>query len=245
MPKAPSEKTSTAEAQRNLEAKQATLERIRDSLAAAPDRATWGDRARGPVGPRLPRSTPPATRGEIEALTARFREALEAVSGRCTVASDEAAAAEQVEEILAQCEARTIAVSDAPLVRSVTRRLRPGRKILPDADATALFGCDVGITSAQWAVAETGTLALESDAERHRLASLVPPVHIALVAATRLRRTLAEVLEGIDDGATRPSPVLTFITGPSRTSDIELTLAIGVHGPGALHVILVSEVMPD
>jgi len=243
---ATTERASTAEAYRNLEAKQATLERIRDSLARAPDRATWGDRARGPVAPRLARSAPSSmTRAEIAILAAGFREALEAVSGRCTVVSDAAAAAERVEEILAEGEARTIAVSDAPLVKSVTRRLRRGREVLQDADAAALFGCDVGITSAQWAVAETGTLVLESNAERHRLASLVPPVHIALVSANRLRRTLAEVLEDLDDRAAQPFPVVTFITGPSRTSDIELTLAIGVHGPGELHVIVVEEVMLD
>jgi L-lactate dehydrogenase complex protein LldG len=240
-------KTRATEAQRNLEAKQATLKRIRDSLAAAPDRATWGDRARDHVAPRPPRSTLPSmTRAEVETLAASFGEALEAVSGRCTLVGDEAAAAERVEEILAHCDARTIALSDAPLVKAVTRRLRPGgRELLQDANAAALFGCDVGITSAQWAVAETGTLVLESDAERHRLASLVPPVHIALVSAKRLRRTLAEVLEDLNDRAVQSSPVVTLITGPSRTSDIELTLAIGVHGPGELYVIVVGEGTPD
>ena len=53
--------------------------------------------------------------------------------------------------------------------------------------APLLFECDGGITSAQWAIAETGTLVLESKGERHRLVSLVPPVHIAVVEAGRIR----------------------------------------------------------
>ena len=181
------------------------------------------------------------TRAEVETLGESFRQALEAVSGRCTLVSGEPAAAERVEGILAEVNARSVAVSDAPLVTAVTRRLRPPRELLQHAEAAAFFECDVGMTSAQWAVAETGTLVLESDDERHRLASLVPPVHIALVSADRLRPTLAEVLEDMEHRAVRPSPAVTFITGPSRTSDIELTLAIGVHGPRELYVIVVGE----
>jgi L-lactate dehydrogenase complex protein LldG len=93
-------------------------------------------------------------------------------------------------------------------------------------------------------VAETGTLVLESDAERHRLASLVPTAHVALVEARRVRQTLGEVLLDIDGrndgGGEGLSRAVTFITGPSRTSDIELTLAIGVHGPAELYVIIIE-----
>jgi L-lactate dehydrogenase complex protein LldG len=104
-----------------------------------------------------------------------------------------------------------------------------------------LFDCDLGVTGAQWAVAETGTLVLESDAERHRLASLVPAAHVALVEARRVRQTLGEVLREIDGrGPEGLSRAITFITGPSRTSDIELTLAIGVHGPAELYVVIIG-----
>lgn len=230
----------------NLDARQAVLTAIRASLAGAPDHVARAHAKRGPVPPTPPENASAGvTRADAGALIATFREALEAVSGRCTVVGNEEEAAARIEEILAESKAATVAVSDAPLVGAVTRRLGPGRVLLQDADAAALFGCDVGITSAQWAVAETGTLVLESDAERHRLASLVPPVHVALVSAKRLRLTLAEVLDDIAGRATGPCPVVTFITGPSRTSDIELTLAIGVHGPGELHVIVVEEVSSE
>jgi len=101
----------------------------------------------------------------------------------------------------------------------------------------------LGITGAQWGIAETGTLVLESEKEFNRLASLVPPIHICLIETKKLRQTLGEVLEKLNEnGRENLSRTITFITGPSRTSDIELTLAIGVHGPGKLYVIVVDDV---
>jgi len=82
---------------------------------------------------------------------------------------------------------------------------------------------------------------LESEHERHRLSSLVPMIHIAIVESGRIRQTLGEVLQTLaQQGQEGLSRTVTFITGPSRTSDIELTLAIGVHGPGELYVIVLS-----
>ena len=83
--------------------------------------------------------------------------------------------------------------------------------------------------------------AVEVRAERHRLASLVPAAHVALVEAGKVRQTLGEVLRAINErGPEGLSRAITFITGPSRTSDIELTLAIGVHGPAELYVVIIE-----
>ena len=118
-----------------------------------------------------------------------------------------------------------------------------GVELLLDAPKDALFDVDVGISGAQWGIAETGTLVLESARERHRFVSLIPRVHIALLRADHLRGTLGEALSLVRDGdaeGTVSSAAVTLVTGPSRTSDIELTLAIGVHGPQELHVILME-----
>lgn len=171
-----------------------------------------------------------------------FRASVESVAGHCFVVRDEAEASKVVRQVVEQRGARRVAVSDSPLVRRVVAQAGTDAELIEDADAPTLFDCDLGITSAQWGVAETGTLVLESDGERHRLASLVPPVHVALVEAARIRRTLAEVLKSIcESGADALSRTVTFITGPSRTSDIELTLAIGVHGPGELYVVVIED----
>ena len=95
------------------------------------------------------------------------------------------------------------------------------------------------MTEAQLGIAETGTLVLRSDSEDHRLASLLPRVHIALLNAKSLAPGLGEALAKLQgDGL---PPVITFITGPSRTGDIELTLVVGVHGPEILHVVLLDD----
>lgn len=172
----------------------------------------------------------------------RFRRALEAVAGRCLVVRDEAAASAAVREIIAEKRARRVAVSDSELVRRVLSRASSGAEILENVAPAELFDCDIGVTGAQWAVAETGTLVLEAEGERHRLASLVPPVHVALVGAGRVRQTLGEVLQSLARGGREAlSRTVTFVTGPSRTSDIELTLAIGVHGPGELYVVIIED----
>jgi L-lactate dehydrogenase complex protein LldG len=106
------------------------------------------------------------------------------------------------------------------------------------ADKQEIFRFDVGISTAQAAIAETGTLVLDATQERHRLVSLVPPVHIALVKASHIKQTLGETLDQLRNGGSEVSRAVTFITGPSRTADIELTLAIGVHGPQELYVII-------
>jgi len=108
------------------------------------------------------------------------------------------------------------------------------------SDRERLFASDLGITSAQVAVAETGTLVLESSSERSRLVSLVPPVHVAVLRANAILPGLGQVLAALEHSAGEACAV-TLITGPSRTADIELELVVGVHGPRALHVIVLEE----
>jgi L-lactate dehydrogenase complex protein LldG len=108
-----------------------------------------------------------------------------------------------------------------------------GRK----ANLAALDGVLIGLTGAQGGLADTGSLALVSGPGRGRLASLLPPVHIALLPAQKLYPTLPAFLAAHPTAATAGSN-LVFITGPSRTADIELTLSMGVHGPREIHVII-------
>ena len=177
-----------------------------------------------------------------EDVVEHFRAALEAVGGQCAIVADLRTAAIAVDQILERTRARRVGVSGSSLVQSVLDQLPAGAQLFVNADAPTLFDCDVGLTSAQWAIAETGTLVLESDQERHRLTSLVPTAHIAIVRARQMRQTLGEVLALISaQGADALSRTVTFITGPSRTSDIELTLAIGVHGPAELYVIVIED----
>jgi L-lactate dehydrogenase complex protein LldG len=103
---------------------------------------------------------------------------------------------------------------------------------------TELFSqIDVAITSSHCGIAETGTLVLMPDQDEPRLMSLVPPVHIVLLDATKLYQTFAEVIEAEQWAEGLPTNVL-LISGPSKTADIEQTLAYGIHGPKQLIVLL-------
>jgi L-lactate dehydrogenase complex protein LldG len=99
---------------------------------------------------------------------------------------------------------------------------------------------EVAITGTLGAVAETGSLLLWPDASEPRLMSLVPPVHIALLDRNRIFGTLAEVMASQNWAHNMPTNAL-LISGPSKTADIEQTLAYGIHGPQQLVVLLTGE----
>ena len=183
---------------------------------------------------------PLTTALSLDALINSFKTNLESVGGHCHVVLSESEASETIRKIIANLDAARVAISDSDLVASITSSLS-GVEIVKSADPEYLFSSDIGITGAQWAIAETGTLVLESDSERHRLTSLIPPVHICILEADNIRHSMGEILEIVHNDLSR---TVTFITGASRTSDIELTLAIGVHGPRELHVIVIDNHRP-
>jgi L-lactate dehydrogenase complex protein LldG len=94
-----------------------------------------------------------------------------------------------------------------------------------------------GVTGVLAGLADTGTLVVLSGPGRPRLASLLPPVHIALLPVSALFPTMAAFFAR-HGAAARDHSNLVFITGPSRSADIEHTLTIGVHGPKSLHIVL-------
>jgi L-lactate dehydrogenase complex protein LldG len=103
----------------------------------------------------------------------------------------------------------------------------------------------VGVTGADFVLAETGTLVLLSGSGRPRSTSLLPDVHVAVFGRDRLLETLEQVgvmLEAlhVDPDRAMSGAMINFITGPSRTADIELTLTRGVHGPKEVHAIFVE-----
>ena len=96
---------------------------------------------------------------------------------------------------------------------------------------------DLGVTGAKYAIAASGTLVMAASAIHPRGDSLLPPLHIAIIHANQLLPDLA-ALAALN--LEMPSG-LAFITGPSKTADIEQTLSIGVHGPAEIHLILLED----
>jgi L-lactate dehydrogenase complex protein LldG len=102
-----------------------------------------------------------------------------------------------------------------------------------------LAGAAVGLTGADAALAQTGSLVLASGPGRGRLASLLAPIHVALVRRAALIGSLPELIAARPELVTRGANFVC-ITGPSRTADIEHVLSRGVHGPKDVHVVFVD-----
>ena len=98
---------------------------------------------------------------------------------------------------------------------------------------------DVGITSTRGGIAETGSLILWPSADEPRLMSLVPPVHVAVLYASELYTTFHEAMTAQRWHESMPTNAL-LVSGPSKTADIEQTLAYGVHGPKELIVLVIE-----
>lgn len=118
-----------------------------------------------------------------------------------------------------------------------------GIDVLHDGQPSDLADLPVGLTGADAALADTGTLVLRHGPGRSPLASLLPPVHVALLDARRLFPDMPSYFETLAAGGGAAGYIagisnLVFVSGPSRTADIEQTLTLGVHGPRELIVIV-------
>lgn len=204
--------------------------------------------ARGAILRRLrrratPLPMPPAwqSRRQFEDLAAQFKQALTAVSGEVirTNSFDEAVAA--LGSLLAELQAEQVVVNgERPLLEANLPQRFPKIRwhTVGQSEGSLRDFCaaaDVGISSAAAALAETGSVLIESGAGKSRLATLLPPIHIVLLPSERITADLftwAAARQGL------PPTNMTFVSGPSKTADIEQTLTIGVHGPKRFIVIL-------
>ena len=104
-----------------------------------------------------------------------------------------------------------------------------------------LAGVDVGFTVAEYGIAETGTLMLDCPSEDLRLATMVSEFHICVLPKSKIRPTAYSIEKMMLTRMRKHPDYLAFITGASRTADIERVLALGVHGPLELHILLLED----
>ncbi len=182
----------------------------------------------------------------------RFRAALEALAGVVHEASSIDQAADVVATIAGRLGATSILswTDEAMALPGMTAALQTrGLSVAaPDVpqggDTRAprlaeLAALSLGLTGADAGLADTGSLVLASGPGRPRMASLLVPVHVAVLRVDRLVDSISGLLATRGDLVAAGSN-LVAITGPSRTADIEHTLSRGVHGPGEVHVILLE-----
>lgn len=129
-------------------------------------------------------------------------------------------------------------------VETELKRLISGKRTWADSDIFPFDCCDiekadVAVQKADFGIAETGTLVVTSDSFARQLPSLLPMHHIALLNESDILADTEELFGKL--GAAGMPCRMSFITGPSKTADIELNLVKGVHGPGRLTVLIVKE----
>jgi len=181
-------------------------------------------------------------------VVARFARRLVEVDGEFHPVADDRAAREEVGAIMKRYDALTFVAWDDLYLpcEGLTEFVGTGRSRLDtriDSDAAQrrrhqadYLELDVGITGASAGLAESGSIVLMSGKGRPRMVSLIPLVHIVLLARSTIVPSLSHWVAANSDAA-RETSNLVVITGPSRTADIEQELNLGVHGPKHLHVV--------
>jgi L-lactate dehydrogenase complex protein LldG len=175
---------------------------------------------------------------DMETRLASMMERLEALAGTTQRVNTPAGARDLV---AAAIEGKTAVASNAAYLQECGITSLPGvRSGIRDVDelTQVCAAADIGITSADYALADTGTLVMLASPREARLVSLLPPMHIAVVPQDRILTGLDELFSLLPRPADQTSSMV-LITGPSRTADIEQILVRGVHGPGQICVVIV------
>ena len=189
---------------------------------------------------QAPAAAPPARiripEVDLDARVASFFHAIEKLAGKTLLAASGAEVAAYIAPLVV---GKSAVASNAAVLRDCgVTGLAGVRTGFTDREElrAACAAADFGITGADYALADTGTLVMLSSQREARMISLLPPVHIAVVAREKILTGLDELYTVLPHPADETSSMV-LITGPSRTADIEQILVRGVHGPGEIHVI--------
>jgi L-lactate dehydrogenase complex protein LldG len=125
------------------------------------------------------------------------------------------------------------ATGEAPRLVAYDRSIEEMKPVL-------VHEAQAAVTTARGGIAQTGSLVLWPDADEPRLMSLLPPIHVAVLDKSRIRDSLAETMTAEGWAGSMPTNSI-LVSGPSKTADIEQTLAYGVHGPKELIVLVIGD----
>jgi len=216
-----------------MSSRDAILSRIRTALANEPERHL------PPIPEVWPVENPP-----VDQMAGKFVEELEAVTGEVHRCPSMEAAAEKLAGLVEELGAARIGRTDHELCTELTRDLPPECFVVddPDPDPTELAKLPAGLVAADTLLADTGTSMVACATPHHRLMCYLPPVCIIVAKTDQLVEHMPAAWEKIAARTADPDlrGEFVFITGPSRTADIEKILILGVHGPKRLIVLLVG-----
>ena len=157
--------------------------------------------------------------------------------------ADAAAAATFLADLARGRHWKRVAIHGHPLIEAATRNLVCDTERVDAGafDKDALEACDAGVTTCEALIAQTGSVLVSSATCGGRALSVLPHVHVVVATANQVVPTLGDALDAARDRhAGRLPSMLSFITGPSRTGDIERILVLGAHGPKELLILLVG-----
>lgn len=191
--------------------------------------------------------------GVNEDLCERFAAEIQAVGGDARLVSSREAAKKLLVELLTAGNCRSALCWEHPLLdqlglgellQSLSMEMHSSctlRLLSSESQRPAQLACDVGISSVDLAIAETGSLLLCSQPGHERTVSLLPPYYITLVERSQIVADLLDAFRWLHERGLENLPSnLALVTGPSKTGDIELQLTTGVHGPGRWQVIIIG-----
>ena len=186
---------------------------------------------------------------ELQDRISQFQKELRLLGGQCHLAARPVELANIILEIVlnANCKLAIIEShidNNGEIQSTLTKHGIDAIRIQDSQAHTLEFlsKADVGITHADMAVSQTATVIIRTARDEDRLASCLPRVHIAIVSTTRLVEKLTDATQYLKTNLqTNEQCVISFVSGPSRTSDIEMKQVLGVHGPHEVHVILLEQ----
>jgi L-lactate dehydrogenase complex protein LldG len=177
-----------------------------------------------------------------------FRNELGKVNGLSKVVNNEAELRRYLSNVTTEHDSKSFIVWGTALIEQlkVIECLKSdGLRVIKSHDKKHLERADIGITEADYAIADSGTLVLFSNPQKPRLASLIAPIHIVILDSNNIVPNIFELFQILKYKSEIHSKnimsCIAFITGPSRTADIELNLTLGVHGPKEVHILIYNK----
>lgn len=221
----------------------AVLGRIREALREEAPLKHPAERSAGgePTTAHFREWLPPVG-SSIDERLELFTKLSQTLRSELTLCESITAAAAAIAELATQGNWKTIALHKSDLLDGLRPLLPASLKLLPvdeGYDKDALEACDAGITQCELLVAQTGSVCVTSASDGGRVLSVLPPHHIVLARRSQLVSDLTEAYASLASKYRDAYPsMISFITGPSRTGDIERILVLGAHGPKRLSILL-------
>ncbi len=176
-----------------------------------------------------------------------FRSEAGKVNGVSRVVGDDDKLREYIAGMAMEHNSKSFIVWETPLVKQlkVAEYLESNDlSVITSHDKKRLETADIGITEVDYAIADSGTLVLFSGPKKPRLVSLITPIHVAILDSKKIIPNIFVLFQILGTKSSDElqykamTSCITFITGPSRTADIELNLTLGVHGPREVHILI-------